>query len=411
MFLYTGVFAALPPVVTVPIVLSTFALQAALFPVAIGFARYVQRRANPFATLFAFPACWTAMEYAISLFSPHGSFGSLAYSQMSAPFAIQCASLFGAYSVTFLICLFANTVAIALRRETGSSLPVALGAALCVLDAIFGLVRLTETQPNTIRVAALSDMRAMVTAYKADTLQSAVDLSSHYARAVRAVAGQGARLVVIPEGGVIVKRQWRAAVFAPLIAASRETGTQIIAGAWELTPPGDLAFAFNPDGSMESYGKRHPMPLLEAEFTPGTASGLLGNGRAMAICKDMDFPRSIRADSESGVRLMAVPAGDLVYDGWIHGRVALMRGVENGFSIVRSAHQGLLTASDSRGRLIANKTAWARAGMSVLVADLPLGPGPTLYTRIGDVFAWLCITVSFAIAAMARVAGTRKEDA
>jgi len=410
-FLYTAVFTALPLVVSVPILLSTFALQAALFPVAIGFARYIQRRANPFATLFAFPACWTAMEYAISLFSPHGSFGSLAYSQMSAPFAIQSASLFGMYSVTFLICLFANTVAIALRRETGSSLPVALGAALCALNVVFGLVRLTEPQPDTIRVAALSDVKAMVVAYKADTLRSAVELSTIYARAVRAAAEQGARLVVVPEGGIIVKRQWRSAVFAPLIAASRDSGAQIVTGALERTPPGDLAFTFNPDGSMQSYAKRHPMPLMEAQFTPGTTSGLLGNGRAVAICKDMDFPRSIRAESQGSVRVMAVPAGDVVDDAWIHDRVALMRGVENGFAVVRSAYQGLLTASDAQGRLIASKTALARAGMSTIVAVLPLDPGPTLYTRIGDVFAWLCFALFLAIGALARFAGKRDKGA
>jgi apolipoprotein N-acyltransferase len=70
---------------------------------------------------------------------------------------------------------------------------------------------------------------------------------------------------------------------------------------------------------------------------------------------------------------------------------------------VRSAYLGLLTASDSRGRLIASKMAWPRAGMTVIVADLPLGPGPTLYTRMGDVFDWICIALTLAIGAMARL--------
>jgi apolipoprotein N-acyltransferase len=270
---------------------------------------------------------------------------------------------------------------------------------------------LAEPEPGAIRVAALSDEKAMAEAYHAGTLASAVGLSSYYAHAVRAAAANGARLVVIPEGGFIVKRAWRPAVFAPLIAASRETGAQIVAGAWELVPQGDLAFTFNPDGSVESYAKRHPMPLMESQFTAGTTSGLIGNGRAMAICKDMDFPRSIRDTSQGGVRLMAVPAGDLIDDAWIHGRLALMRGVENGFSVVHSAYRGLLTASDSRGRLIASKMAWPRAGMTTIVADLPLGPGPTLYTRIGDVFAWLCIALSIVIATLARMARKRDKGA
>jgi apolipoprotein N-acyltransferase len=410
-FLYTAVFRVVPPVIAIPIIISTFLLQAIVFPVAIMFARYVQRRSSPLVALLAFPACWTAFEYAIGLVSPHGSFGSLAYSQMSAPVLIQGASLFGLYSVTFLICLFANSAAIALRRRKGWVIAASFGVAVCALNVAFGFARLAEPEPGAVRVAALSDEKAMAEAFHADTLASAVDLSSTYARAVRAAAAKGARLVVIPEGGLIVKRSWRPAVFAPLIAASRETGAQIVAGAYERTPPGDLAFTFNPDGSVDSYAKRHPMPLMESRFTPGTDSGLLGSGRAVTICKDMDFPHSIRDMSQGGVRLMAVPGGDVIDDAWIHGRLALMRGVENGFSVVRSAHLGLVTASDGRGRLIASKMAWPRAGMTTIVADLPLGPGPTLYTRFGDVFAWLCFALSLAIGALARFAGKRDKRA
>jgi apolipoprotein N-acyltransferase len=407
LFVYSIVFRIVPPVVAIPLMISTFLLQAIAFPVAIVFARYVRRRSSPLATLLAFPACWTAFEYAIGLVSPHGSFGSLAYSQMSAPALIQSASLFGLYGVTFLICLFANTAAIALHRAKGWAVAASLGAAVCALNVAFGFARLAEPEPGAIRVAALSDERAMAQAFHADTLASAVDLSSYYARAVRAAAAKGARLVVIPEGGFIVKRAWRGAVFAPLIAASRETGAQIVAGAYERTPPGDLAITFNPDGSADFYAKRHPMPLMESQFAPGTQSGLIGNGRAVTICKDMDFPRSIRDTSQGGVRLMAVPSGDFLDDAWIHGRLALMRGVENGFSVVRSAYLGLLTASDSRGRLIASRMAWPHAGMTTIVADLPLGPGPTLYTRIGDVFAWACIVLTLALGALAFLARNR----
>jgi apolipoprotein N-acyltransferase len=132
---------------------------------------------------------------------------------------------------------------------------------------------------------------------------------------------------------------------------------------------------------------------VETEFAPGHSSGWLGDGRAMEICKDMDFPRTINADAKYGIRLMGVPAGDFVKDGWLHARMSIMRGVENGFAIVRAANQGLLTASDAEGRVVAQKSA-AASGMTVLIASLPLGPGSTLYTRIGDAFAW-CLVMLF----------------
>jgi hypothetical protein len=48
---------------------------------------------------------------------------------------------------------------------------------------------------------------------------------------------------------------------------------------------------------------------------------------------------------------MGVPAGDFGVDDWQHSRMAVMRGVENGFAMVRPAHDGLVIASDAFGRL------------------------------------------------------------
>lgn len=33
----------------------------------------------------------------------------------------------------------------------------------------------------------------------------------------------------------------------------------------------------------------------------------------------------------------------------------------------------------------------------MIVADLPLGPGPTLYSRIGNVFPWICVIFTLAV--------------
>lgn len=102
---------------------------------------------------------------------------------------------------------------------------------------------------------------------------------------------------------------------------------------------------------------------------------------------------------------MGVPAGDFGKDAWLHARMAIMRGVENGFALVRAANEGLLTASDAEGRLIARKAA-ASSGMTVLIAALPLGPGATFYTRIGDAFAWCVVILFLGIGGLAGAART-----
>lgn len=378
-------YSKLPPV----LILQVVGPQVLLFPTAVVFARVVNRRAPPLATLFAFPACWTTFEYLIGLFSPHGSYGSLAYSQVSAPVLIQSASLFGLYVVTFLICLFANAVVMALRAPRMVAVAAAVGFMICALNVGFGLIRLKQPQPDRLRVAGFVDDSAMMRAWHARSSDDLAAASRAFANVILRAADEGARFIVAPEGGLASTARLLPAVLAPIVAASKQSGTQIIIGVNETTPPGDLAFSIEPDGTAKRYAKRHLIPVLEDRFTPARGSGWLGQGRTVEICKDMDFPRTIRRDAAKGVRLMGVPAGDFNRDAWIHGRMAVMRGVEDGFALVRAASNGLVTASDAEGRLIASKMD-SPAGPAMIVADLPLGPGPTLYTKIGDAFAWVC---------------------
>jgi apolipoprotein N-acyltransferase len=56
----------------------------------------------------------------------------------------------------------------------------------------------------------------------------------------------------------------------------------------------------------------------------------------MTICKDMDFPGLSREYGQDDTALLLVPAWDFELDGWLHGRMAILRGVESGFSIARA---------------------------------------------------------------------------
>ena len=76
----------------------------------------------------------------------------------------------------------------------------------------------------------------------------------------------------------------------------------------------------------------------------------------------------------------------------------MQRGVEQGFSVIRAANQGVMTVSDPYGRVLNRRRAGAGA-LETLVADAPLGPIPTLYGVIGNAFGWACVT--FVAAALA----------
>ena len=124
----------------------------------------------------------------------------------------------------------------------------------------------------------------------------------------------------------------------------------------------------------------------------------------------MDFPALSREYGRDGVGLLLVPAWDFDADGWLHGRMAFLRGVEAGFSIVRAPRHGLLSVSDSRGRVLAERSSGA-APFSTVVTQVPVRHEATLYSRTGDWFAAGCIGVLFALLLFARLAaGEAKKE-
>jgi apolipoprotein N-acyltransferase len=106
----------------------------------------------------------------------------------------------------------------------------------------------------------------------------------------------------------------------------------------------------------------------------------------------MDFMNPARRNGRAGVGLMLVPGWDFNVDGFWHGHIAVMRGVEDGFSVVRAAKNGFLTVTDDRGRVVAERASDA-APMTTLLAEVPAGHEGTLYLLWGDGFAWCAMAL------------------
>ena len=369
--------------------------MGSLFAAVLLFAQACWRKLPPAAASLAFPAAWTGIEYAISLVSPHGSWGALGYSQVGFPAAIQIASLFGLYAISFTLCFFASALALAVRGAWKAALP---GFAVSALVLGFGAFHLQQPADETLRVAALADGEGHRRVVRRLDFSASRAMTESYAAVARQQAGRGVRFLVIPETALAADPAWRDRALEPLAKAARDKQLTIVTGVELVKPWRNAALSFLPDGTQKSYDKRHLLLPGEDKFTPGLKPGSLGDARSVAICKDLDFPRTLRGDAQAGIRLMAVPANDFVKDDWIHARMAVMRGVENGFAVVRAAFQGLETISDAQGRILARAPTSGR-GMTVISADVALGPGPTLYTRIGDIFAWMCLVLTLALAA------------
>jgi len=192
------------------------------------------------------------------------------------------------------------------------------------------------------------------------------------------------------------------------IASQRDSAT--VVGGFNMYVDGarrNVAWAFAPrEQTPITYEKRQLVPGLESSvFTPGSGPRVLPGGIGLEICFDMDFQGMIRRDEAAmRPRLLAVPASEIgthgawsnpaaAADAWFHARNALLRSVENGIPMARSALRGLLTLKDRYGRIVAETR--TDGEFTTLIGNLPLDAlgGATRYDRIGDALGWLCLVL------------------
>jgi len=364
-----------------------FALTVLLF-------RALLLRGAAWSALFSLPAAWVSFEYIRNLTTPHGTAGSFAYSQLNFLPFLQLASVTGPWGMSFLLLMFPAALAIGLhlRRSARKQGQRIQGTALSIIGLvlIFGVVRLSLPSHAKVKVGLVaSDGHMAAKGAESD------GLFREYARQTEQLAKLGSRIIVLPEKiGVVPDSQIRDtdSIFQ---AVADKTGVTIVVGLLRVSNQlqYNQARVFAPHANLLSYDKQHLLPPFESDSTPGKALTIWPNPpetRGVAICKDMDFTPLSRQYGQAAAGVMLVPAWDFNLDrGW-HGHIAVMRGVEDGFSLVRAAKNGYLTVSDSRGRIL-SETRSDSAPFATLVAEVPSAHQTTLYLFLGDWFAWFAL--------------------
>jgi apolipoprotein N-acyltransferase len=396
-------------VMPLPAVITSLAEEALLW-IAIVFAtRRVVLRYRAWWTVFVYPVLWAAADTLMAALLPDGNWGSLAYSQGDKLALIQIASLFGTAGVLFVVSLVPSAIALAIAL--GSSLrrgwlAYSITALLLVASLGYGFLRLRQPvrgAATTFGIVSIDDpigLRAS-SAY-------AGNIYSHYDQNVAALAAQGAQVVLLPEkiamlspAGALDQRHH----FSEL-ARDHRVWINVGVGIVDGNTPTNWSWLFSPDGTLvATYEKHHMAPPERAnQYASGTTYttyDIGGQLYGLAICKDMHFAAFGRAYGQRHASVVLVPAWDFGYlDGWLEERTTAFRGIENGYGIVRASREGLLSASDAYGRLLAETISSVLPGHSLLVRVVVADPLPTLYTRIGNLFGWLCVAAAAAFLAL-----------
>lgn len=366
-----------------------------------------------------FPLAYTVLDFALARLSPLGSVGALGYTQYPNLALAQLASVTGIWGLTFLVAWLAP-VADSVWTEGGrtrrwSSPPVVYGLVLALVLGYGGLrLALAPTSGTSVRVAGITlvdrarshELEAARQAGRAtfDRANGAIRREGRDAALREAAAG--ARLVAFSETSIRGTGSQEDGLVAWGAELAREANTTLVL---PLYLSGDTAggldrnllVVLDPHGQVVLRHVKFGSAGLEG-IMPG--SGVLGFtdlpfGRVGAvICRDLDFPSTIQQAGAARADLVVAPSFDWFEIDPFHTQYAVFRSIENGFSLVRPAGDGLSIATDPYGRVVAAMDQFQSAGR-VLVATVPIGGIRTVYGQFGDWLGWAALAGLALIAA------------
>jgi len=373
--------------------------------------RLLATRLKGILSTLVFPAAWCGIEYAMSMIPAKGSWTALAYSQGGNLPLLQLASVTGIWGISFLITWFASIVNLAwtqhfnwhyFRRE---AIFFAMVAG-CIY--LFGIIRLNFVLPRseTVHTASIVQSRYLnkelatckwsdaqaIGKYSRDIEQNLLEKTVQAAHA-------GASIILWQESAGFIPMDEESEFINKAKAIAAHEKIYLLMTLWSVPQnfPQKLIenklIAIDPAGKEQIiYHKSNPvtvepifkgdglLPVLETPY-----------GRiASAICFDGDFQGFIRQAGRKKAGILFLPANDWKQIDPLHSQMAIMRAIENGFSLVHPAGPGLSVATDNRGRIISSLDYFS-GDEQIMYAEVPSASVFTIYSLIGDTFAWLCI--------------------
>ena len=420
----THVFGKLPLIAAIGILLllaGYLCLYTAVW--GLGVAWGASRGLN---LLWWAPVLWVALEmgqtYIISGF-PWELLGNGLYLH---PRLLQLADITGVYGLSFLVVMVNVSLYLLCCPPRGKTLKFRQAVAVGLILALwigYGYYRLGEVDrlmaaSPKIKVAVVQGNMKQGEKWKKEMVQTTLNRYRELTGKV-----QGARLIIWPETSAPFLYVRTPDLAAEVQKIARDSGGYLLFGspAYELTPQGEFyynrAYLLNPQAeTIGSYDKAHLVPYGEyvplrrffpfigkmvpmvgdfAEGPVGATVSLPEGAFGPLVCYESIFPYLARAQVANGARLLV----NITNDAWFgktsaayqHLSMAVLRAVENRVCLARAANTGISAFIDGAGRLLWTSEINVPEAHAMELAWLP---GGSLYTRIGDVFAWACVIIA-----------------
>jgi apolipoprotein N-acyltransferase len=408
-----------------------------LFPAAFAFVlARLHRRLGRRALLLA-PSIWITTELGRQYVWDGFPWTLLGYSQVTVLPIAQIASVVGVYGLSALLVAVATTVAFALLDRTSQAWrALAIVCALVAAIGIWGQARLTSSallaHGTPVRVAVLQGNIPQDEKWDPANRGTITD---RYISMTRQALAEGATFILWPESATPLPFEQDIIGGSEIRRLAIEAKATLLIGSDQVEPikpaaPGEkvqakyynAAFLVKPDGTVGAvYRKMHLVPFGEyvplqsvlffagpiigavadfSSFTPGTAPVLLPVGdhtASTAICYEVIYPNLIRRFVRDGSELLTTITNDAWYGttsaAYQHWDQASMRAIEEGRYLARAANTGISGFVDPYGRVIAKTPLFKQA---TVVEDIRFITDRTIYSRIGDLVAWLSLVLTAA---------------
>jgi apolipoprotein N-acyltransferase len=416
---------------------AAFIAYLALYPAL--FAVLVRRLMMAFgaAALVAVPLVWTATELGRMYVFTGFPWVLLGYSQATVLPIAQAASVVGVFGLSAIVA--AVSAALAGVVITRALRPAALVIAGVLLIAVWGNVRANnaeltrEGQPTRVGV-----IQPNVLEEERETPGKAPEILGRDLSLTQEALSKNVSLVVWPESGLSpytiedfpdvaqAIRQTAQQARVPILVGSDQYQWKAAGSRREVEKSFNAAFMIGADGAtgavyrkihLVPWGEYVPLkdwltivgPLVRAigrGFDAGDTMTLLPLGNhpvSTAICYEIIYPDLVRRFVLQGSELLTTITNDSWFGAtsapYQHFEQASMRAIEEGRYLVRSANTGVSGIVDPYGHVLARTDIFHSA---VIVGDVRLLRATTIYTRIGDVFAYASAIVTAALLVIAR---------
>ena len=366
-----------------------------LLPYVIDRLYYRRFGSTAWLTLI-FPIANTAMDFFSASGSPFGTFGAMAYSQRDFLPVMQIASVTGLWGITFVMSWFASLVNHFWDKKPTRLSWTLAGALALILVLSIGRILIPAQPEETAQVAGFSlpagKLHETLNQLSAGNDTAVASLHADELDQIRALADEGANIVVLQEGAGMGTSEQVANLIADASAIAKEKNIYIVLPVFDLgkQPAENKVHIIDPRGEIVlthvKYGGNDFEGSLKGDGTLQTVDTPYGRLSAV-ICWDADFPNVIKQAGAQGVDLLFIPANDWLEVKDIHAGMAAFRAVENGLTIFRQTGEGVSLVADAYGREINRVDTFTEtlSGFTgIQKVQTPLGSVGTLYPSVGD---------------------------